>query len=147
MGRAFGEYLRMFEEKTGKPFRRNRGAKMFYYPERGFAEIGVDREHSIVVLFNVSGDGMFWRRIAEMMAELLEIPCCGTIALRGIKAYIRRYGYRVEHVEHTEEGMERYFCVGADGRKGTCSPAFLDEETGRWAYFITWEARKCEIPV
>lgn len=141
MRKSFEEWVRMFEAKTGKPFKRSH-VKMFYYPEKGFCEIGVDRKNNIVVLYQVCGDGMFWRRMAEVIADALGIPCCGTVALRNVKGYIRRFGYRVDRTEYTEDGMERYFCTDGYGNHGTCSPAWIDEDTGRWSYFITWEVPK-----
>lgn len=145
MRKSFEEWVQVYEEKTGKPFKRDKVFKMFYYPEKGFCEIGIDRKNNIVVLHQVCGDGMFWRRLAEVLADSLGIPCCGTIALRGVLAYIRLFGYRVEHTEKTQEGMTRYFCVDEDGCKGTCSPAWLDDDTGRWSYFITWEVKRNEF--
>lgn len=141
MRKSFDEWVKIFEEKTGKPFKRN-NVKLFYYPEKGFCEIGVDQKNNIVVLFNVCGDGMFWRRMAEVLADSLGIPCCGTVALRDVKPYIRRFGYRVERTETTGDGVERYFCVDDDGNKGTCSPAWIDKDTGKWSYFVTWEVPK-----
>ena len=137
--RTLEEWIELYEKKTGKAFERQAGFQLYYFPERGFAEIAADVEHRIVVVYQLCGDGHFWRRLIEFLAMSLKFPCCGTFCIRHIKPYIRFWGFKIERTEITENGLERYHCRDKYGKVLTCSPAWQDEETGEWRYYMTWE--------
>lgn len=140
MRKSFDEWKQMYEDKTGKPFERNKAFKLFFYPEKGFCEVGV--LNTMVIAYQLCGDGWFWRRLLEFLAVSLGYDHCGTICIRRIKPYIRFWGFRIVGKEVTSDGYERYFCKDEDGINLTCSPAWVDNETGEVAYFMTWEVKQ-----
>lgn len=137
--KTFAEWTALYEQKTGKPFKRQESMRLFFYPERGFAELGVDTENKLVVAYQLCGDGWFWRRVMETLALSLGYTHCGTVCIRRIKPYIRFWGYRIDKTGYTDDGIPRYYCTDNHGRKLTCSPAWRDDETGEYAYWMTWE--------
>lgn len=142
--KTLDEWITLYEQKTGKPFERMPGFQMFYFPERGFCEIAADTEHKIVIAYQLCGDGKFWRRFIEGIAQTLRYPCCGTFCVRHIKPYIRFWGAKIDRVELTDDGLERYHCTAGHGVKLTCSPAWRDDETGELTYSMTWEVKYYE---
>jgi len=137
--KTLDEWIAEYEKKTGKPFKRMNGFQLFYFPERGFCEIAVDTNNKIVVVYQLCGDGKFWRRLIEFLAMALRYPCCGTYCVRHIKPYIRFWGYKIDRTEITGDNLERYHCSDKHGKKLTCSPAWRDNDTGELTYFMTWE--------
>lgn len=137
MRKSFAEWAQMYKDKTGKEFQRNDAFRMFYFPEKGFCEVG--QTEKMVVAYQLCGDGWFWRRLLEFLAKLLGKSHCGTVCIRRIKPYIRFWGFRIVRKELTDDGYERYFCKDEDGVNLTCSPAWVDNDTGDVAYYMTWE--------
>ena len=136
--RTFDEWKAIYKEKTGKEFIRAEQFKLFFFPEKGFCEIGILKD--MVVAYQLCGEGWFWRRVLEILAMSLNMSHCGTICIRHIKPYIRFWGYKVERAEETEDGKHKiYHCRDARGKYLKCSPAWEDNETGETAYFMTWE--------
>lgn len=136
--RTFDKWKEIYKEKTGKDFIRAEAFKLFYFPEKGFCEIGILKD--MVVAYQLCGEGWFWRRVLEILAVSLNMTHCGTICIRHIKPYIRFWGYKIERTEETEDGKHKiYHCKNSEGKYLKCSPAWVDNETGEVAYFMTWE--------
>ena len=143
MEKTFEEWVALYEKKTGVKFVRNKGFKMFFWPDRGFCEVGV--LDNMVVAWQLCGEGKFWRQLLEAFADALNKPACGTVCVRHIKPYIRFWGAKIKRTEITPTGQERYFCETDDGVKLQCSPAWVDDDTGEISYFMTWEVKKHEL--
>lgn len=133
------EWKAIYEQKTGKTFEPQTGFKLFYYPERGFAEIGIDTNAKMVICYQLCGDGFFWRRLIEFLSVNMGYPVAGTICIRRIVPYIRFWGYKIESKEEVPGATPRYFCKNKEGKWLQCSPAWQDEKTGEFAYWMTWE--------
>lgn len=136
--KTFEEWQELYKKKTGKEFERCEAFKLFFFPEKGFCEIGI--LDKMVVAYQLCGDGWFWRRVLEILAMSLNMTHCGTICIRHIKPYIRFWGYKIERTETTDDGKYQiYHCKDADGKYLKCSPAWVDNDTGEVAYYMTWE--------
>ena len=134
---TLAEWIAKYEQKTNDRFEPKDGFKLFYLPERGFCELRIDQDQQMVLLWQVCGDGRFWRDFAEGVGQIFGYRRFGTIGIRyGAKAYMRLFGFGVTGEETLPDGNKRYY--GAGGR-GTCrcSPAWV--QNGRLAYYITWE--------
>lgn len=133
------EWIKKYEKKTNEKFEPHPGFKLFFLPERGFCEIKVDSEKKIVMIYQLCGDGKFWRDYGLLLAELTGCKHLGTICSRdNIKAYIRFWGYVVQKEEILEDGLKRYHCIEKNsGKKGLASPAWTDKETNKTSYYIT----------
>ena len=125
-GKTLDEWIALYEKKTGRVFQREEKLRLFYYPEKGFCEVGVDTNNKIVMAYQLCGDGWFWRRMLEFIAESLGFPCCGTICIRHIKPYIRFWGFTIDKTETTDDGLPRYHCIEkGTGKKRRKSASFL----------------------
>ena len=136
--RTFEEWCAIYKKKTGKEFKRAESFKLFFFPEKGFCEIGILKD--MVVAYQLCGEGWFWRRVIEVLAISLNMNHCGAICIRHIKPYIRFWGGKIERTEQTEDGKhEIYYCVDEHGTHMRCAPAWVDNDTGEVAYYMTWE--------
>lgn len=135
------KYIEKYEQRTGEKFEPKQGFKLFYLPDRGFCEYRVNTDDDIVMIYQLSGDGKFWRDFGLLLAQLTHCSHLGTICSRdNIKAYIRFWGYEIDREEPLPDGLVRYHCKQKNNNKpGLCSPAWTDKETGKVSYFITWE--------
>lgn len=135
--KTIDEWAAVYQKKTGKPFVHDDKFKLFFFPERGFCEIGVDGNEKIVVMNQVCGDGWFWRRLAEFLAESLGYQTCGTMFLRNVKANMRLWGFTEVSEKNTDDGVPRYFGKDRYGNEMHCSPAWVDN-TGKHIYNAVW---------
>lgn len=137
--KTLNDWIKKYEDKTKEKFESKKGFKLFYLPERGFCEYRV--ENDMVMIYQLSGDGKFWRDFGLLLAQLTGCRHMGTICVRNnIKAYIRFWGYEIEQKERLPEGLVKYHCRQKEtGKTAVCSPAWTDNEKNLQAYFITWE--------
>ena len=137
MGKTFAEWVALYNKKTPEPYKRDERFELFYDAEHGFCEVG--QSGKFLIINQLAGDGRFWKEKVSAAARAAGIRICGTWCIRkGIRAYIRLFGYHIDHTEDAGGGLLRYFCKDKDGRTGLCSPSFRYED-GTQAYFITWE--------
>lgn len=134
------EYIEKYEEKTKEKFKPHTEFKLFFLPSRGFCEYKVDSEKGLVMIYQLCGDGKFWRDFGNLLARLCHCRHLGTICSRSnIKAYIRFWGYRIVQEELLPAGLIRYHLREKQtGKPALCSPSWVDE-TGKVSYFVTWE--------
>jgi len=133
------DYIQKYEKSTNEKFKPHPGFKLFYLPDRGFCEYHIDSTNDIVMIYQLSGDGKFWRDYGILLAQLTNCHHLGTICSRNnIKAYIRFWGYRIDYEEQLPDGLLRYHCKQKEtGNSGLCSPAWTD--CGKVSYYVTWE--------
>ena len=131
------EWVKLYENKTKEKFEPHPGFKLFYLPDRGFCEYRVTED--MVMIYQLSGDGKFWRDYGLLLAELTKCKKLGTICIRdNIKAYIRFWGYTIDKEEVLPDGLVRYHCKHKDtGKPGLCSPAW--EDNNKVSYYVTWD--------
>ena len=73
MNNTLDEYIKKYEQKTKDKFKPKEGFKLFYLPSRGFCEIGTTKDNSMLMIYQMSGDGRFWRDFATVFAQMLGI--------------------------------------------------------------------------
>lgn len=138
--KTFDEWVKLYEKKMKQKFKRNKALKLFFFPERGFCEIGVLDD--MVIAQKACGDGLFWRRVLEILAISLNMSHCGFCAGRGnVKAYMRLAGVTIESTEVLEDGHERYHVRDSEGQTGVLSPAGVSEDNGNLVYYVTWKVK------
>lgn len=135
------EYIAKYEKRTGEKFEPKIGFKLFYLPARGFCEYKIDTDKNMVMIYQLCGDGKFWRDYGLLLAQMTGCRYLGTICSRdNIKAYIRFWGYMIDFEEVLDGGLIRYHCKEKNtGKTGLCSPAWTEKENGKVSYFVTWE--------
>jgi len=134
-------WIKIYEKRTRENFEPKKDFKLIFLPDRGFCEYSVDIQKRMVMIYQLCGDGKFWRDIALVMADLYGCNYIGTICSRdNIKAYIRFWGYCIDYEEQLPEGLSRYHCKQKTTQKpALCSPAWIDKVTGKVSYYVTWE--------
>ena len=136
---TLAEWIEKYNKKNPEDkYDPNPGYQLLFREDKGFCEVRI--EENMILLGQLAGDGRFFKERAEEAARKLGLKEGGTYCIRKeIMAYIRLFGYRVEHTEEVAGGLKRYFCKHkSTGKWGIASPAFR-YETGEYAYFITWE--------
>lgn len=133
------EWKEFYKQKTGDEFRTRSGFRELYIPERGLCQLSVTEK--LVVLEQVSGDGRFWKDVADIVSRLLGLNMAGTLLTRrNPVAYMRLFGYEVEEIE--EHGCEKRY-YGRNKRTGLrcwLTPAEQETSRGDRIYFVTWES-------
>lgn len=90
------EWIKIYEEKTGDNFGVPNGYRLFYMAERGFASMKPDLKTRLMVVYQVCGDGKFWRDYAELtFAVPMGLDAVCTICTRPIRPYIRGFGWEI----------------------------------------------------
>lgn len=135
--KTFEEWIAFYEKKTGDKFIPHPDFKLIYFPEYGFCEYSLEKDTKMVMIYQLCGDGKFWRRVGETMARVLGWRNMGSICIRRIKPYIRFWGYRVVEKRELAPGEIQYICRDKQGRDAQCTPAWRDDK-GEWAYYVTW---------
>ena len=137
------EYIKKYEEKTRDKFKPKDGFKLFYLPDRGFCEIGVTTvfdKQKMMIIYQLCGDGKFWRDFALLLAQTLKIDKLGSICIRkNIKAYIRFWGFKITKKEPLNDGSFIYYAQNTEGKTARLSPIHIHDDTSRISYLVTWE--------
>ena len=137
---TFEEYIKIYEKKTKDKFVQNKACKLFYLPERGFCELMVAPNNSMITIYQVCGDGKFWKDFATLFAQILGIKKLGSICIReNILAYIRLWGYKVTKKEPLSDGSFIYYAENNEGKKARVAPTYIYDDKTRISYFVTWE--------
>lgn len=140
MNNTLDEYIKKYEQKTKDKFKQKEGFKLFYLPSRGFCEIGTTQDNSMLMIYQMAGDGKFWRDFATIFAQMLGIKKLGTICIReNIKAYIRFWGYKITKKEPLHDGSFIYYAENKEGKKARISPVYLHDDITRISYYVTWD--------
>lgn len=110
------EWVKIYEEKTGDNFDLPEGYRLFYMAERGFASMKPDLKTGLMVVYQVCGDGKFWRDYAELtFAVPMGLDAVCTICTRPIRPYIRGFGWEILD-EQCKNGQYRFLCQDSTGR-------------------------------
>ena len=140
MEHSLEEYIKIYEQKTKDKFAPNKACKLFYLPERGFCELKVAEDNSMLMIYQLCGDGKFWRDFATLFAQTLGIKALGSICIReNIRAYIRFWGYKITKKEPLSDGSFIYYAENNEGKKGRVAPIYIHEDKHRISYLVTWE--------
>lgn len=119
-GKSLNDWIKIYKDKTGDSFSLPMNYRLLYLAERGFATMKPDIEGKMMVVYQVCGDGKFFRDYAELMAAGMGLDCVGTICTRPIEPYIRSFGWEI--LSKTEiNGQCRYRCQDSIGRLIICT--------------------------
>lgn len=132
------EWIEFYEKKTKLKYEKPDPRTIrFYFPDRGFAEIGIAKD--MVIIGQMSGDGLFWKQVAEVMAVERRISHLGSWLVRDVEGYIKFYGVEIEKVEELEKDFKRYYGKFKDtGKKVLLTPQGKISN-GNIRYIATWE--------
>ena len=131
MKKTLDEWIALYNKKNYEKFKRDKKFGLFYFPEKGFAEIADTGK--MIIVNQMCGEFKYWRAVAEDLSRACGYKVAGTICIRPILPYIRLAGFKIDRIEETNQG-NRYFCTDkCTGQKGQASPA------GKDTWFITWE--------
>jgi predicted PolB exonuclease-like 3'-5' exonuclease len=140
MNNTLDEYIKKYEQKTKDKFKPKEGFKLFYLPSRGFCELSTTKNNSMLMIYQMAGDGKFWRDFATVLAQMLGIKKLGTICIReNIKAYIRFWGYKITKKEPLNDGSFIYYAENKEGKKARVSPVHMHDDITRISYYVTWD--------
>jgi len=137
MNRTLDEWIARYNKKVSERFKRDERFALFYLPDKGFCELGVAPD--IVVLWQVCGDGRYWKNFAEDVARKFGKKVCATLCERKeIRAWIKLFGFKSTKTEE-RNGFKRYNCTGKNGAWGMMTEIEIDGR--RRAYQVTWEVK------
>lgn len=137
MQKTLEEWIEIFDKKTGEKFVRQKGFEIYYLPEKGFCEIGVEEKRFTVGA--ICGDGRFWRKFADEVARRCGFKFCATSWVRKSPlAYIRFFGYKVIKETENEIGKKNYLCVNDCDKKLTATYDHTSKN-GHNFYRVLWE--------
>lgn len=134
--RSLQEWIAKYEQKTGEEVVFPRGFVTYWLPERGFAQLKVDAEGSILMIHMMCGDIRFWLDMAKLMCIQNNIDHIASICTRKIESYIRVFNWEVVE-EFNVDGFKRFICKDGAGCKIIISPKGVDELTGDVSYWVT----------
>ena len=139
------QWADIYVAKTGDEIGLLPGFRTYYLPNRGFACMKVDYESKMVIIDKVSGDGKFWRDMAEVcMAQANDLDVIATTCTRNLLSYMRNFDAELldtEIVEHPfsnkyGKGLYRYLFQDSIGRAVLVSPR-CQKENGEAEYWVT----------
>lgn len=132
------EWIELYEKKTNLKYEEpDKRTIRFFFPDRGFAEIGAAKD--MVVIGQMSGDGVFWKQVAEVLAMERGITHLGSWLVRNPETYLKLFGVEIENVEEAVPDMKRYYGKFKDtGKKVLITPEGR-MTNGNVRYIVTWE--------
>ena len=137
---TLNEWIKIYENKTKEKFYPKEGFKLFYLPSRGFCEIKIIDNPYMLQIYQLCGDGHFWKDFADCMAQGMNIKIAGSLCIRNnILAYIRFWGYKIIKKEPLSDGSFVYIGLNKQGKKARFSPVFMHKDKTRRSYMVTWE--------
>lgn len=114
--KSLKEWIDEYESKTGDKFFTPAGFRLYWLPERGFASMKPDFEGKMLIIWQVCGDGKFWRDAAELyIANALGLETLISICTRPVIPYMRAFHWEVLD-EECVNGQYRYLCQDSAGR-------------------------------
>ena len=136
--KTLDEWIELYEKKTKLKYEQPDPRTIrFYFPDRGFAEIGITKD--MVVIGQISGDGIFWKQVAEVLAAERGINHLGCWLVREVEPYLKLFRIEIEKVEEKEIGFKRYYGKFKDtGKKILLTPQGKITN-GNIRYIATWE--------
>ena len=136
--KTLDEWIKLYEKKTRLPYE-NTDKRMvrYFFPERGFAEIGISKD--MVIVGQLSGDGLFWKRVAEILAMERGITHLGCFLVREPESYLKFFGAEIEKTEDVGDNLKRYFCKFKDSDKKALISPQGKMKNGNVRWIVTWE--------
>lgn len=136
--KTFDEWVQFYEQKTGDKYKCPNGYRVYYLPDRGFAQL--NRSGNMLLIYIVCGDGKFWHDFAEVIASAMGCKALGSICTRPPLPYIRFWGWKIERKEE-KDGFFRFWCRDKQGRRVLLTPKHV-EDNGDVTYWVTQYLKK-----
>lgn len=139
-GKSLKDWIELYEAKVKEKAELPSGFSLVYLADRGFTILKPDTESKMMVIYQVCGDGKFWRDYAELKALELGLEVLGSICVRRFAPYIRAFGWELLDTEcyiNNDETHHRYLCQDSTGRAVLFSHKGFDEDTGEPQYWVT----------
>lgn len=92
-------WIELYERKTGTTFIRKSDFALLFFPDVGFAEIGLHEKTKSVNVYRVCGDIKMWHKIIEAIAQLCGFNTITAIIIRKMKPFIRLWGGKIAKEE------------------------------------------------
>ena len=121
--RTLDEWIKIYEKKTNLKYEdTDKRMTRYFFPERGFAEIGITND-----------------MVAEILAMERGITHLGCFLVREPESYLKFFGAEIEHTEDVGDNLKRFFCKFKDSdKKALISPqGRMTNGNVRW--IVTWE--------
>ena len=132
------DWIKIYEKKTQRKFRRNEKAEFIFDANNGFCEISFEKQK--IFVHKICGNGKHWKKFVEYVARNFGIEICKAICIRkNIRAYIRAFGY---HITKTNEknNLKCFHAEDADGNKGIAFECIFEDD--KHGYEIFWKVPK-----
>lgn len=136
------EWIKKYEEKSGEKHVNPAGFETLYDKDKGYAQIKKDGKFLIV--YEVCGDGKYWRDRAEKAALEKDCSWLFTICVRNILPYIRLMESKLLEKTTLPNFHNAIKGCGINhlGNKLIIMPAWYDEDKKQLAYNVYSEVRK-----
>ena len=143
MNKTLDEWIDFYNKKAPEKFERNENFALFYLPDKGFCELAVGQK--TVTVWQVCGDGRFWKNIAETVARNHGRKVCAAIygGREGFHAWRRLFGFTIERVEE-KDGLKRYHGKTKNGGWALATECIFNVD-GRLGAYVTWEVKADEL--
>lgn len=137
-GKTLEEWIKIYEEKTEDEFNLPKDFRLFYLAERGFASMKLDLEGKMVIVYQVCGDGKFWRDFAELaFAGPFGLDAVCSICTREIYPYIRAFNWEIIEKQEKKPLEYRFLCRDSIGRPILITHIEVNEKTLLPKYWVS----------
>lgn len=113
--KSYDEWCEYYEIKTGEKVEQPQGFVTYFLEDRGFAQYKADFDGSVLFIYQVTGDGRFWRDVGELLCSINGLKAIVTITPRNIKPYLRLFGFKITQ-ELEKDNQKRFICKDNQGR-------------------------------
>jgi len=140
--KTLDEWIKIYENKTGEMHELPNGYEQYFLPDRGYCQYIMDTERDVLYIYELCGDAKFWFDLGVVMCKQNKLRYITSICIRHIKPYIRFWGWHIDEVLHEENGAVRMNGKNKEGLAVTISTAWLNNDTGEYAYYCTSEVNR-----
>lgn len=136
---TLNEWIQKYETKTGEKHELPTGYVQYFLPDRGYCQYIMDTDRQVLYVYELCGDAKFWFDLGVIMCKQNGLRYITTICTRNIKPYIRFWGWTIKEEINEDNGAVRFNGHNKEGLMVTISTAWLDNKTGKYAYYCTSE--------
>ena len=132
------EWIEFYEKKSKETFVRKEGFSLIYFPDKGFAEIGIDMERQTLLIYRVAGDIKAWWQIIHAIGQFLGFTRYSAVVIRHIKPFLRLCGGTITEEKEVELGT-CYNGTPSDGRPFTAYPVHKNGKEHNYLVIWGWD--------
>jgi hypothetical protein len=130
-------WIKFYEKKTGEKFIRKDDFALLFFPDKGFAEIGVSTSLQTILVHRVCGDLRAWRMVIESFMQFAGYHKMTAIVIRHMKPFIRLWGAKITN--EYEAGYGPVYEIEFSNGKGKCYP--VSKIGGEPQYLVMLEVK------